>query len=728
MAKPRKRYTWLTGLYALIATSIYWGHLILNSHEYLFSSKTSGVKEYFSTLYYALYDQNSLFTGVEYPYGEHLAFANAQPALSYPLSWLINGNFQYAGNIITILNLLMIFSIPVAAMYLYRIFASWKMPSLYSSAFAVAIAILSPQVLRFTDFHAFAYVCFFPMIWYYITQWLQNRKVSSIISLTVVLTFFTFLHFTYALIAITFIGITVISHVIYKLQTKKYQSKAGFLILASLFPIALYAYWMKGHWPVDLVFPHYNDLTISWKDVFIPANGFARDIINIFYPVADMHDSSYSYVGSAAILSIMAGIWVLRDRVLEKELLAPSIGVYLFSASMCLLIALGLPFSTITTQWLPFSLLNIDSLSVFTIPFYFVFASTGVWLLYILSEFIKKKGQSFIASSIVVLVFSLWLYEGMLLQKKQTIYIQENGKLVEDFLSFKDSYQSFLTDIGQSSDFYQGILAFPYFEKEGTNLQQEAFYQAAKASLETQIPIAQNTGSIRNNHVRQLLAHPLIPKKALQKINDERSFLLITTGNDFEDFEKRIIEKSRPLIQTDSLSVYDTPLDVFKHVSPNISSFEKWTPELKSGFKIHTQSSSNYSIDHINGHQTITKSESILTHTLDATHPTSEIEVSFWQNIEDMRHAPTIYIDVINQQGKISKRLYVSNDNYVDIYEVKVRFSALIYPTEMDSAIRVRALHANTYIESLWVQEKQQDILVVTEDEQYILNNYPLTR
>ena len=174
MAKSNvRKKQWLVAIYTTIGMLFYWWPMVKDAHLYLFGSSGDSIKNYFSSLYYILYDKDQHFTGLNYPYGEHLAYTDAQPIFSLILSPLVNGNYEYSGNIVTIINLLLIASVPIAAVYLYRLFTLWKMPSLYSGLMASAIALLSPQAMQMTGHYTLAYVCFFPMV---LLHYLQNKS------------------------------------------------------------------------------------------------------------------------------------------------------------------------------------------------------------------------------------------------------------------------------------------------------------------------------------------------------------------------------------------------------------------------------------------------------------------------------------------------------------------------------------------------------------------------
>ncbi len=739
MAKSNTRYQWLTALYALIGLFIYWFDIFINSHLYLFASKSKGIRDYFTTLYYALYDQNLLLNGFNYPYGKELIQTHSQIGLSVPLSYLMNGNFDYAGNVIVMLNTLMFLSIPLAAVYLFKLFSLWRMSHLFSSGFAVAIALLSPQILNFTDTHALSYVCFFPMIWYFSANWLQNKSISSLIFYLLTLTFFTFIHIAYLLITVFFIASSTVLYIIYKLKKGQYQFKIEVLLLLTFVPFALYYIGFSdslSYFFSDSV--HASDIssmTVSFRELFLPSKGIILDAVNLLYPVNELNIDNYSYVGVGAVISASLGVWVLRDRITEQEFLAPGLGVFIIGAASCLFFASGLPFKFISPSWIPEEIIVLKSFGVFTVPFYFVFSSSAVWLLYILSEYIKKRSQSFYASLIVAVVFLIWITEGMSLQKKQSRFIHDNGKLVNEFLSFENSYESMLVEIGQSPDYYQAILAFPYFESQGTgtsfNLNRESFFYAAKASLEMEIPILtsgeKEITSGKDYLQYQLLGNPMLEKEIIKDFKDERSILLITQGDRFQDFEERIIKKSRLLIQKGSITLYDLPISTFEKQYPvSLEALNRLPSKIHDDLEYKSSGFGSFLWKNFKNKSVSEDKHPIGSFIYDKKNTQVDYEVSLWYHYSNKSFKNlSFYADILDAEDKIIHRYSYEPDFITDITADLVRAKIIVPYSEQNAKIHVYFQEKTAALHTLLIKPVSQDIWIKQSDLEFF-NNYPL--
>ena len=740
MTKNGKRYQWLTFFLALAGLSIHWWKIILNIHLYLLGSKDVGIESYFSTIYYSLYDKNSILTGFNFPYGEHLAYTDGQPIFSYLFSFLLNGNYDYVGNIVTILNLLILFSIPLGAVYLFRLFSLWKMPNGLSVVLSIAIVLLSPQIMRTIDLPTLSYVCFFPAIWFYAASWLQDKKISALVALNLFLLFFTFVNVYYLAIELVFLISTAFFYFLYKIRKPYLRNRAFLIVISAFIPLVAYYIWLhttgaQGLGGIYFRSESFFTSHITFRDLFIPMDGFLKNVISLLIPIGKSNMNNYAYVGFASILSILMGIWVLRNRILENEVLAHGLGVFLLASLICLIIASGIPFTFFPHNLVPKEILQLGTLSRFAEPFYYVFAVTGAWFLYILSEYLRKKSQSVLATSILFTICAWWLYEGIGLQKRQADIIKRNGKEVSNFLSFNDNYYDLLTSIGQDPKKFQAIMAFPYFNTGSGDFQimrnEDVIYQATKASLNLNLPIAQNLSGrlplAENIHSIQLLSNPLIKKEILKDIPDDRSFLLLTVGQHFEEDEMRIIQKSRLLTKEGNLSFYDLPLSAFKNVVPNGDS-------LKFRYGIKKLNNAQLSTSHYQSiqwqdfkGQVIKNNQAFKPYTISPNN-SSPIEVSIWFQIENRQgEFPNLFADVIDTRNEVIQRYTGISTNSTNVKDHKIRASLTIPPNLNYKTLKIGLDNLGKQaVSTLLIRPSNQDVWVKEIDGQTYYNNFPL--
>ncbi|HCS21108.1 MAG TPA: hypothetical protein DIW47_11215 [Bacteroidetes bacterium] len=144
-------------------------------NEYYLSDAGDGLKNYYTLAYHQHYDSSfSHFGGMAYPYGEHIVFSDGQPALAF-LLWLIPGLDFYT---VGMLNLLMLLGVGLCAWILCKLFIRMGMTRGSSLFAAAAIALMSPQILRFSAHYALAYCFIVPWILYTAIIFVEKPSVK----------------------------------------------------------------------------------------------------------------------------------------------------------------------------------------------------------------------------------------------------------------------------------------------------------------------------------------------------------------------------------------------------------------------------------------------------------------------------------------------------------------------------------------------------------------------
>jgi hypothetical protein len=77
---------------------------------------------------------------MNYPYGEHVLFTNCQPAISNTLKFISQNIIDVSDYTVGLINLMMLFSIVIAAAFLYLILKEFNLNWVYSIFIAVGVA------------------------------------------------------------------------------------------------------------------------------------------------------------------------------------------------------------------------------------------------------------------------------------------------------------------------------------------------------------------------------------------------------------------------------------------------------------------------------------------------------------------------------------------------------------------------------------------------------------
>ena len=140
------------------------------------------MKNYFAYLYHSLYGHGWQFSGINYPYGEHISFLDAQPAITITLSILRNWINWTPEQLNVILNVLMAFSFLLAIVYTYKVLCKFKVASTWAAIFAIFIVTLSAQNFNILGGYGLYYAFVTPLIFYWFILYKEtgSLKICSI--------------------------------------------------------------------------------------------------------------------------------------------------------------------------------------------------------------------------------------------------------------------------------------------------------------------------------------------------------------------------------------------------------------------------------------------------------------------------------------------------------------------------------------------------------------------
>ena len=156
---PTIRNRWPFGVFAFILTGAisclfffeYWA----SPSKYFFNAQGDGLKNYFTVMYHSVYGSGWTSQGLHYPYSESIFFVDGFPLISVPLSAL-RGYLAPGFSAVLIINLLLLISIPLTAFFLSRIMSLLKVNSWMNPCGASIIALMSPQIFKFTGHYGLA--------------------------------------------------------------------------------------------------------------------------------------------------------------------------------------------------------------------------------------------------------------------------------------------------------------------------------------------------------------------------------------------------------------------------------------------------------------------------------------------------------------------------------------------------------------------------------------------
>lgn len=478
MILSNRKYATITLLLiATIATIYCMPDMVLSPGEILINIGGDAAKNYYTFLYHAQNGSGIWFEGMNYPYGEHIVFTDAQPLFAVLLS-----NMKWVNPLI-IFHLLLATGFFLAIVYVYKILVRFQVHSLFALIFAPLITIMSPQIFKLEQHFSLAYICLLPAFFYYSIAWYQDTKRSSLLGLFLVSLLCSFIHLYFALMIVFWVVLYSGGYTLQVVSMKQRTSVKNLLPywLASLSPVILLQIFI---WLTD---PHKDRPSYPYgarahRTTFNEL--FTSYLSPIWQWVVKQTDvgrlggggEGYSYLGVTVILilSTSAIVYIIKS-VKRKTLYINSnngLGIWLFIASGMLVFCSGIIFVKcfVCLDYASF-IKQFRAIGRFSWPFYNIVTIVAVVLLYESYKYLLIRNR-FIARSIVILAALLWLIEAV----PYAIYTRTlSAKGSEHYKEFYvgKSWDSELKKYGYNKDDFQSILQLPYVhigtEKLGVN-------------------------------------------------------------------------------------------------------------------------------------------------------------------------------------------------------------------------------------------------------------------
>lgn len=553
----------------------FYGSNIIHCSKPLASTEDA-VKNYYTIQYHVLYDESYMhFSGMNYPYGEHVVFTDCQPAIANTLKAIHSFWHFTPVQIIAILNLMMLLSVIACSLLICQLLLEFNVAWWYAPLAAVGIAFLSPQLMRFNGHYALSYSAIIPLLMLFWVRFFKRPSytLSFIIALSIFI--FSFIHFYY-LALLMFMGACF--WIFYAFSRRKdwkylfnnfaFQFILPYLAIQLIMVVTDPVKDRPGH-------PYgFHEYIAFFDSVFLPAKTAISEFISSHISHIRIGNiESRSYIGFAAgiiFLSLLLrflwlaarGQWA-RIRPLYGQ---PLLNVFFWVALIILLFSFGLPFvgplyklpehlgplrqfrSIGRFAWIPFYLINTLAFAV-------------------LYHFGMQQKQALLKYLIPILGVAL-LYTDNL-----------DANRVHPELHNSDRF-AFLSKTGIDPSAYQAIIAFPYFHLGSENLSLasycESFDIAQSLSIATGLPmLPQNMSRSSQSQTEKSIALVMEEYRPLSIIRDFKSgkplLLAVASGCDsLRPEEKKLISRASFIKQAGNVLLYSLDYRVLKNTGKDI--------------------------------------------------------------------------------------------------------------------------------------------------------------
>jgi hypothetical protein len=390
---------------------VFYSRVLLHPNGTMLGSSADAIKNYYTPWYHAKWDSSyTWFEGMNYPYGDHLVFADAQPLLSNAVK--IAGLADYT---VGIVNYAMLLSLLLAGWLLFRILLRWQVDAWWAALAAAAIALLSPQILKFNAHYGLAYAFVIPLVWHLALRAIGKPSIGRSLTLTLSVFLLGWLHPYYVMISAVFLTAFWGVYSLVCWRETSFWHKVWHFSVQVLLPVLLFTVVLKLTDPVtDRPSNPYgfDQYMATWRSIFLPLTlvGFER-----FLPAAWKANGNawegIGYVGLVAGFAFAAywlrTAWRLAAHVLGKKLkqfqwienmetdaeTRKLISVSMLAGLLVGLFACGIPFAfkpELMTELFP-PIKQFRSLGRFSWVFYYTWATFSFYLLWQVFGWLKSR-------------------------------------------------------------------------------------------------------------------------------------------------------------------------------------------------------------------------------------------------------------------------------------------------------------------------------------------------
>ena len=721
-----------------------------------------GLKNYFNPMYYLKYDTGGWhFSGMNYPFGEHLVFTDGQPLFTRILKVLQNWGVPVADHLPAIFNLLMFASVLIGAGFLYAIARIYRLPDGFAIPVAVIIACLSPQLHRFAGHYALSYVFVIPFFWYLTLKLFPEKgepNSKALPGLMLALFLCSLIHVYYLMIGCLWVLAYTLVYAINFRKKRKVWTRAVMVgTLSSLIPLLLF----KGFlWLTDPIqdrpsspYGFFSHITY-WEGIFLPQEGPIQSFIDQFADVRPVTGEGWAYVGFVGFLVLIFTLFRWGKYIVSRHFallglrsFPRSFFLAFWAGVLLLFFAFGWPFNwglEFLLDLVP-PLKQFRSLGRFAWVFYYVFSMYVAIYFFSVYKLLRRKGLHRLGGWMLFVVLLFWggeMWIHLKLRNERLLQYEHKNILNKPRIN----YSQWLSELGHDESDFQALLPVPtYF------IGSEKFYsefvdyfstrEGMSASYQTGLPLAcgllSRSSISQTMELMELLSSSLLPKNLTSGYKDQRPLLLMGIGGVIQsNEEKRLLQKADSLDTRENITLYKLPLDRIYSTKDSMVQFFSERQDsltvLPSNFYaadsswIHFDMLSTSSLNSFELEPTYVK-EGPLEVFRGKIPQSGDWEVSIWLEVlANVDGFPNLLIQEFDPSGTLVNSLDGVTRFQVDTYKNFVRSKRNFGVTNPNHTVVISLTGRRISCKSLLIRPVNSHIFQPISNKSLIYNNYYL--
>ena len=555
----------LAFLFGLVWLIGFYGNIIFDPNNHLFSVDGDGIKNYFTYAYQIKHNHSFInFEGMNYPYGEHFLYTDCHPILVFILQSLSVYFPDVANYSVGILNVFMLMSIALCFPVNYLLLKKLGLKTWSSLIFGIGMSLLAPQLFRLSGHLALSYSIAIPLSWLLLLNYWQKPQLHRAIWLGLNGLFWLFIHAYLGMIVLSFL----ISLIGFSFLIKNKHLPKNHLLVSLcsvIIPLIIfYAFVQFSDTHVERTenpsgFLNYN---AEIDNILIPPTKPFRPFFDwLTNRIIHLEWEGIAYVGifNATLLVglILLGLVSIRHRKSRGLLLQlfsnRKLNVAMLAALLVLLFAFGVPFKQFPFLLEAFPVFKqFRATGRFTWPFYFAFTAFSAYAFQKGIMYLYRYKNIGIAGIIVLLLFTTSLTEAYYYHYPTSKKI---GKHTNVFQINQLKAAEKMTIEQVNPDDYQGIICLPFYY-QGSEVfarprQNEAVRNSIILAYHTGLPLVNanltRTGITESKRIVQLISPNYYPKPIQDDFPNKKPFLVIHTENKMSKYDKLLLAKTQKL-------------------------------------------------------------------------------------------------------------------------------------------------------------------------------------
>jgi hypothetical protein len=469
-----------------------------------------------------------------------------------------------------LINLMMLFSPVIGAVFIYATFRHLRMPWYYGAVCATLIAYLSPQLYRMYGHYSLQWVFLIPAMFYLLLRFYDQPSAlkSFAIAFLVFLGASTHLYFLAFFAAIGGVYWAILfftrdrgfGRITFVLKHAGIQFVLPVVILQLLMMLFGHAA-DRSNAPWGFLVYHSNTTA-----VFFPTGKPYENFFHLFSKPEPYELEGLSYIGLAAItglitIAVIQLVRLFRGRF--KLVLAVTdhkvLNIFFWTSVVLLVFSFGHPFVDGHGDWLPYlgPVRQFRSVGRFAWIFFYIINIIAAYRLY------KVVQQRKIISHVIMLCVATFLFiDAYSLNNGMQNMLNNRLPVLEDE---KNALPENAWLRGFNTSVYQAILPLPYFHYGSENLcrtvaDNQIIQCSYIVSLKTGLPMM-GVSSARVSlgqtaKLVPLVLDPVKPIPVMQDIKDPRPFLLVVREETLDEFEKKVLSLAKPVGSSNDYKLY----------------------------------------------------------------------------------------------------------------------------------------------------------------------------